>query len=377
MTRIYLDHAATSPLRTEARAAMREAAEAVGNPSSLHSFGREVLRYVDEARDAVARVFGAEFAEVVFTSTGTEAANLAMLGTALAHRGRRTRILASAGEHPCVLQTSKLLERLGFQLETVPVDRIGRMDVDALERALGDDVLLLALMHANNELGTRQPLAEATERAHRFGALVFTDAVQTFASEPWNAPGVDMASMSAHKFGGPQGVGALWVRAGLEVTPLAVGGAQERERRAGTENWLALAGIPAALASIDAGSEAALKAACREAFLDAVVTGGSRTPALSVPTSEDALPGHLHLRFPGMSAESLLIALDREGVAAGSGSACSSGAVEPSHVLRAAGFSEKEQREGVRFSFGWNSTLEEAREAGKRLRKVVEQIAGR
>lgn len=372
-SRIYLDHAATSPLRAEAAEAMRAAMDGVGNPSSLHAFGRDTLRYVDEAREAVAATFGGGFAEIVLTSGGTEAANLAVVGTALAHAGSRRRVLASAGEHPCVLQTEAMLARAGFQLETVPIDRVGRIDLDALERALDDDVLLVALLHANNELGTRQSVAEAAELAHRVGALLFTDAVQTFGAEAWtvDALGADLASMSAHKFGGPLGVGALWVRGGVQVTPLVRGGAQERERRAGTENWLALAGVAPALAAVDVREESARKAACREAFLGAL---GS-APIASVPSSV-ALAGHLHLRFPGIAAESLLIALDRSGVAAGSGSACSSGAVEPSHVLRAAGYGEKEQREGVRFTFGWSTRVEDAAEAGRRVAEAVARIRG-
>ncbi|MCB8932187.1 MAG: cysteine desulfurase [Fimbriimonadaceae bacterium] len=375
MTPIYLDHAATSPLRPESRAAMHAVEGEVGNPSSLHGYGRRVLRFVDEAREAVARAFGGAFAEIVFTSGGTEAANLAVVGTALAHQGTRRRVLASAGEHPCVLQTAPLLERLGFRLETVPIDRVGRLDLDALRDALGDDVLLVALMHANNELGTRQPVADAARLAHHAGALLFTDAVQTFGAETGSVEdlGADLASMAAHKFGGPLGVGALWVRGGVEVEPLLRGGAQERERRGGTENWLALAGVPAALSAVDPVAEAAGKAACRAAFLGAL----EGAPVRSVPEEEGVLPGHLHVRFPGVSAESLLIALDRLGVAAGSGSACSSGAVEPSHVLRAAGYDEREQREGVRFTFGWSSTVEESREAARRVSEAVRRILGR
>ncbi len=372
MTRIYLDHAASSPLRPEAREAIAAVAGDVGNASSLHAFGRRALQVVDEAREAVARALGGVFAEVVFTAGGTEAANLALVGAALAHEGKRRRILASAVEHHCVLHAAPLLERLGFQMETVPVDRQARIDLDALERAMGDDVLMVALQHANNELGTRQPVEEAATLARRHGALLFCDAVQTFAAEPWTVGDLraDLVGLSAHKFGGPLGVGALWVRGGVSVQPVVRGGAQERERRAGTENWMALAGLPAALAAVRPCEESERKARCRRAFLESLPA----EPVLSAPDLAHALPGHLHLRFPGISAESLLMVLDRFGVAAGSGAACSSGAIEPSHVLRACGYSEAESQEGVRFTFGWDSCEEQAAEAGRRTGRAVAQI---
>lgn len=372
MTRIYLDHAATSPLRPEARSAMQALADDLGNASSLHASGRQALQIVDEAREALADTLGGEFAEIIFTATGTEAANLALVGAALAHTGSRRRILASAGEHHCVLHTAPLLAKLGFDLQLMPVDREARLDLGALEAALGDDVLIVAAMHANNELGTLQPVAEAAALAHRWGALLMCDAVQTCAASAWTVAdlGADLVSVSAHKFGGPQGVGALWVRGGVSVAPMVLGGAQERERRAGTENVWALAGVAPALSAVREADEAANKLRCREVFLG----GLEPKPAPSVSDFSGVLPGHLHLRFPGISAESLLMVLDRMGVAAGSGAACSSGAVEPSHVLRACGYDEAESQEGVRFTFGWDSTEADAREAAKRTSEAVTQI---
>lgn len=385
----YLDHAATSPLRLEAKQAMASAQDSgAANASSLHTFGRAALRWVDEAREAVARRLGSEFAEVVFTGSGTEAANLAVVGTVLAHKGSRRRVLVSAVEHHCVLHCAPLLERLGFQMETVPVDRYARIRLDALENALGDDVLMVALMHANNEFGTRQPVAEAAALARRFGAAMFVDAVQTFGGERWTVDelGADLVSLSAHKFGGPLGVGALWVRSGHTVEPLVRGGGQERERRAGTENWPGLWALGAALGALEKTEcdlppgvvtpDATHKAELRAAFLETLRASACVAPVLSVEELGACLPGHLHVRFPGLSAESLLIAFDRKGVAAGSGAACSSGAIEPSHVMLAAGYTEQEAREGVRFSFGWDMSVPQARDAAGVVGEVVARVAG-
>lgn len=366
MRRIYLDHAATSPLLPEVREAMLPWLDA-GNPSSLHAEGRRAKDAIDEAREAVSNALGCDFGEVIFTSGGTEAANQAVVGSALAHTGPRKRVLLSAAEHHCVLHTEKTLRRLGFEVELVPVDQYGRLDLGALESALGDDVLLVAAMHANNELGTVQEISSVAERVRGCGALLFVDAVQSFRRIPF-APrelGCDLLAVSGHKIGGPKGVGALYIRGGVKPSPILVGGGQEREVRAGTENVAAIAGFGVA-AQLPKGSSASVRDHFERCAGDRVVW--------TLPPSVPRLDGHSHFRVPGVRAESLLILLDRLGVSASAGAACSSGAVEASHVLRACGMTEEEAREGIRFSFGSQTTLGEAEDAANRLTQAIDRI---
>ncbi len=380
--RIDLDHAATTPLRPEVREAMLPWLDHGGNPSSLHAEGRRARAALDLAREQVARRMGCEFAEVVFTSGGTEACNLATVGWALALEGPG-RVMVSAAEHACVWGVAPLLRRLGFEVESVPVDRWGRPVFGAVD---GEAPLLVAAMVANNELGTVSPKPDVP------GAALFRDAVQ--APGPTDA---DLVAIAGHKMGGPRGAGALIVRAGTRIRPLVAGGAQERERRGGTEDVAAIVGLGAACAlpPVDLRS-------VRDAFLDSLSPPGERgrgeesssdrgvayAPTAphpfpsppegrgvveSVPHSE-TLAGHAHVRFPGVEAETLLLALDRAGVAASAGAACASGAQEPSHVLIACGWTPHEAREGVRFTFGWTNTVAEAREAAARVRAVVERL---
>lgn len=352
MSRLYFDHAATSPLLPEAREAMLPWLDS-GNASSLYSEGRAARSAIDEARETLSTTLGCLFAEVLFTSSGTEAANMALVGAALANEdSRRKRILMSAVEHHCVLETRPILERLGHEVELIPVDRQARVDLDALESSLGDDVLLVSVMHANNEIGTIQPARQISDLAHKVGALTHCDAVQTFRTLSWKFSDLDadIITISAHKIGGPKGVGAIYTRAGVILKPIIVGGGQEREMRAGTENVAAIAGFAAAVRSASP-----LSSVARDAFVADVEDAIWTTPFA------ESLPGHAHARFPGVSAESILIRLDRMGLAASSGAACSSGSLEPSHVLQACGYSEGEAKEGVRFTFGRSTSVEDAR----------------
>lgn len=353
MKRIYLDHAATTPLRPEVREAMLPWLDHGGNPSSLHAEGRRARAAIDDAREKVARRMGCEFAEVVFTSGGTEACNLALIGRALANEEPRRRILISAAEHACVQATVPMLGRLGYSVELIPVDRWSR----PILPELGEDVLLVAAMSANNELGTISPVSEIAETVRAAGATYFCDAVQ--APTQTNA---DLVAIAGHKMGGPRGVGALIVRAGTRVSPFVMGGAQERERRGGTEDVAAIVGLGAAC-EIDAPDLAPI----RNAFLDAL-QGTSMIE--SVPRAE-TLPTHAHVRFPGVEAETFLLTLDRSGIAASAGAACASGSVEPSHVLLACGWPIEEAKEGIRFTFGWTNTPEEAKEAAERIRRLL------
>jgi cysteine desulfurase len=376
MRRIYLDHSATSPLVPEARDAMLPWLDA-GNPSSLYLEGRAARAAIDSAREVLSEALACSFGEVLFTSSGTEAANLAIVGSAMAGlEGSRKRILFSAIEHHCVLETAPLLTRLGYEVELVPVSPEGVVDLAALERTLANDVLLVSVMHANNEIGTIQPVTQVATLCSAAGALFHCDAVQTLGVLPFkvSAIGADFVSLSAHKLGGPKGVGAIYVRAGVKPQPLSVGGGQEREMRAGTENVAAIVGFSAAVkAALADTTRAERMRIARDTFLSAL----SNLSSPSTLSPRSTLPGHAHLRFPGASAESMLIVLDRLGVSASSGAACSSGSLEPSHVLMACGYSEGEAKEGLRFTFGPSTGVEEASEAAERVIRAVKQVASK
>lgn len=374
MERIYLDHAATTPLAPGVLGAMEPwIAERCGNPSSLYFEGRQAKAAIDRAREIVSRTIGCLFGEVLFTSSGTESVNTGIIGAALAQdRLRRNRVLLGAAEHHAVHATQSMLERLGYKVEAIPVDREGVVHASALEPLLAEDVLLVAVMHANNELGTLNPVSDLAQLAHRVSSLFLCDAVQTLGSIPVDVRtmSADMMAFSAHKLGGPKGVGALYIKGGLKIKPLIVGGGQEREMRAGTENVAGILGFGSAL---ECPTDPESKRSCRDSFLDELTSLRSDWEA----TTKDrnlTLPGHAHIRFPEISAESMLILLDRMGISASSGAACSSGSLEPSHVLLACGFSEREANEGLRFTFGRGNTIDEAKEAARRVAEAADHI---
>lgn len=342
---VYLDYNATAPLRPEVVTAMAEALGRVGNASSLHAFGRGARAAVERARAQVAALVGAEPAEVHFTAGGTESDNWALVAS-----GRR-RLLVSAGEHEALLAAAPDAER-------VPLTAEGLLDLEALERLLaaGEAPALVSVQAANNETGALQPLAEVAVLARRHGALLHSDAVQAAGKVPFDAAalGLDLLSLSAHKLGGPQGVGALVVRGGLEPRPLLRGGGQERRRRAGTENVAGIVGfgLAAELAAAELG-ETAARAAWRDAFEAGL---RARVPGAAIfAEGAPRLPNTSCFALPGRSAETLLIALDLAGFALSSGSACSSGRLAPSHVLAAMGVPEELARGALRLSFGWAS----------------------
>lgn len=375
MKRIYLDHAATTPLSHAAREAMLPWLDS-GNASSLYAEGRAAKDALDASREVVSEALGCHFAEVVFTSGGTEAANLAIVGAALSNEdSRRSRVLLGASEHHCVLHTAALLGRLGYRVEFIPVDREARIDLQVLSDMIADDVLLVSAMHANNELGTINPIREIVSLVHAKGALLHCDAVQSFLKPemPWqvNDLNADLVTVSAHKVNGPKGVGAVYTRAGVKLKPIVGGGGQEREVRGGTENVATIAGFGAAVRDHRANPRQAPTEA-RRILLEWLL----RLDAVPTVSQALTLQGHIHVRFPGIAAQTLLIALDRVGVSASSGAACSSGSVEPSHVLIACGYSEKEAPEGLRFTLGPETTPTDAQEAAKRIIKVLLQIRG-
>jgi cysteine desulfurase len=358
--RIYLDHNATTPLTPAVLEQMtRTLADVWGNPSSVHHFGQKAKAVLDDARAEVAQLIGAEPTEVVFTGSGTESDNLAVRGAAeaLLPAGRR-HIIVSAIEHEAVLNTVKALAKRGWQVTLLPVDDRGIVDVDALRQALTDDTALVSVMHANNEIGTIQPITALAALTRERGALFHTDAVQSAGKIPIDVRtlGVDLLSVSAHKFCGPKGVGALWIRRGLRLVPVLTGGKHERSRRAGTENVAGIAGMGAAAldARLRLDTEGTRLSALRdhlEASVLATIPGtavnGAREPRVGNTTN---------ISFDRIEAESLLIALDLEGIAVSTGSACSSGTLEPSHVLKAMGLPVHRTQNSIRFSLGKDTT---------------------
>ncbi len=356
----YLDHAATVPLRPEVAAAMAEVhAELLGNPTGSHPPAQRARRLLEEARDEVAAFLGRDPGQVVFTSGGTESANLAVLGTvdaALSERGEAV-VLSSAVEHPAVRQSCRAAARLGADARELPVDRAGVLDLDALARTLSSRVALVAIMAANNETGVVQPVADvvAAVRRRAAHAAVFSDAVQAapFLDVAQVTAGADLVSLSAHKVGGPVGVGALAVHPGVALTPRQHGGGQERERRSGTQDVAGAVGLATSLRltaderAATAGRVEGLRDRLAAGLLDALPEA-HRT----VPAGVAVLAGHLHLCLPGLEREELLVALGAEGVCVSGGSSCASGALEPSHVLAAMGVPADLAEGAIRFSLG-------------------------
>jgi cysteine desulfurase len=377
----YLDYAASAPLRTEALAAMLALLERpAANPSSQHGQGRAARAAVETAREQVAALVGAAPAEVVFTSGGTEADNLAAKGTVLARPAQDRHLVCSAVEHHAVLDAAAWAEAdAGARVDLAPVDGQGRVDPDRLAGLLQPGrTALVAVMAANNEVGTGQPVAAVADLAHAAGAVLLCDAVQAagLPGVDLAGDGIDLLALAAHKLGGPTGVGALVVRSGTDLRPLLHGGGQERGLRSGTLPAAAIAGFgaaaEAALADRRSGAATAL-AALRSRLLAGL---RALAPELEVNGDPDpGLPGLLSVRFPGRRAEDLLLLLDRHGVACSAGSACASGAVTPSHVLVAMGRSPAEARETVRFSLGHASTQAEVDAAVSAVAQALDVLA--
>jgi cysteine desulfurase len=348
-----------------------------GNASSIHHFGQRAKAVLDDARTSVADLIKADPSEVVFTSGGTESDNFAIRGVAeaLEASGRR-HLIASSIEHEAVLNTFKALARRGWTTTLLPVDSSGIVAPAALEAALTDKTVLVSVMHANNEIGTIQPVAELARLAHARGALFHTDAVQSVAKIPVDARGlgVDLLSLSAHKFNGPKGAGALWIKRGTRIGAILTGGKHERNRRAGTENTAGIAGLGVAArrAAAKLTTEAARLAALRDRLEQEIL---ARVPNTAVNGTRDArVPNTTNISFEGVEAESLLIALDLEGIAVSTGSACSSGTLEPSHVLRAMGLPTHRTQNSIRMSLGAGNTDAEIDYLLEKLPKVVEKL---
>ena len=376
--RTYFDHNATTPVDPlVVEAVVRALTEDFGNPSSVHHFGQRAKALLDEARSAVSDLIGAEPAELVFTSGGTEADNLALRGAAeaLEPTGRR-HLIATGIEHEAVLNTLKALARRGCTTTLLPVDASGVVDPAALEAAITDQTAVVSIMHANNEIGTIQPIAELTAIAHARGALFHTDAVQSVGKIPVDVAGlgVDLLSLSGHKFNGPKGAGALWIRRGTRLVATMTGGKHERNRRGGTENVPGIAGLGAAarLARQKLTAESARVGALRDRLEQGILerVGGTAVNGAGSPR----VPNTTNISFDRIEAESLLIALDLEGFAVSTGSACSSGTLEPSHVLRAMGLSSHRTQNSIRFSLGSGNTEAQVDSLLSTLPAVVDKL---
>jgi cysteine desulfurase len=373
-TRVYLDHNATTPLDPAALEAMLPyLRESYGNPSSLHWFGQRARAAVEEAREQVAALVGATAPEIVFTAGGSESDNMALRGALAVASGPRRKLVTTAVEHHAVLNTAKALRDEGHPVEIARVGEEGRLDIDDLRAKVDDATLVVSVMLANNETGVMQPVAEAARLAHERGALVHCDAVQGGGKTTLDvrALDVDLLTLSAHKLYGPKGTGCLYVRRGTKMAPLVRGGAQERNRRAGTENVAGIVGFGAAAARARqaVASERPRIAALRDRLELALleVPGAHRNGA------EPRVANTANASFEGIDAEALLIALDLEGVAASTGAACAAGGIEPSHVLKAMGFSAERVQSSLRLSLGRATTEAEIDYAAGVIAAAVER----
>ncbi|REB09941.1 cysteine desulfurase [Sporosarcina sp. BI001-red] len=377
-TPIYLDHAATTPIRPEVAEVYMETMKTVpGNPSSVHSHGRAARKSVDDARQQLARSIHAEPSEIILTSGGTEADNLAVTGTVMSRSHLGKHIITTTIEHHAVLTTCEALEKNGFDVTYLPVDRNGRVTVQQVVEALREDTILVTIMYGNNEVGTVQPIEEIGQLLKGHQTLFHTDAVQAYGVLPLNVNElhVDLLSVSSHKVNGPKGVGFLYQRKGIDLFPIMHGGSQERKRRAGTENVPAIVAFAKAV-QISANEQ--LEKAVRYSLFQTIMKDEFQQEKVeyeqTVEEGVPVLPHIFNVYFPGTDIESLLVNLDLDGVSVSSGSACTAGSLDPSHVLLAM-FGEKSARlrSSVRFSFGYGLTEDDVQQAAKRIAHIVKR----
>jgi len=376
---IYLDHAATSPMNGQVIEAMTTAMKEVfGNASSIHKAGREARKYLDDARELLAKSIGAQAGEIIFTSGGTEADNMAILGTVYARANEGKHIITTQVEHHAVLHTCEKLERDGFEVTYLPVDQKGRVAIEDVQKALRDDTILVTIMYGNNEVGTIQPIAEIGALLREHSAIFHTDAVQAYGLESIdvNELQVDLLSVSAHKINGPKGVGFLYQKAGTPLASYALGGAQEKKRRAGTEN------IPAIIAfatAVQVANELREEKRSLYNHFKQIMLAVFSQEKLAFHVNGDevySLPHVLNISFAGMEVESFLVNLDMAGIYVSSGSACTAGSIDPSHVLVAMfGQSAEELRNSIRFSFGQGLTEKDIQDAAEKTAQIVKKLA--
>ncbi len=376
---IYFDHAATTPLCSEALEKMLPYfTETFGNPNSQHVFGRDAVKSVDDARDSIAKIINCKPNELYFTSGGTESDNWALRGAAHAHSGKGKHIVISPIEHAAMIATAKTLQKEGFEIEFMKVDEEGFVDLEHLKSIVRDDTIFVGCMMANNEVGTIEPIKEIVEIAHAHGAICFTDAVQAAGVLKIDVKdlGVDMLSMSSHKIYGPKGLGALYIRNGLKVDSILTGGHQERMKRGGTTNVPAIVGYAEAFRIADRELEqnAVYVSKLRDHFIQRIL---NEVPYVKLNGPKDGskrLPANADFSFRYIEGESILFSLDLAGIAVSSGSACSSGSLEPSHVLLSLGLPEGLAHGSIRFSFGKHNTMEEVDYAVDVIKDAVDRL---
>jgi cysteine desulfurase len=377
LPKVYLDHSATTPVRPEvARLVMEYMTEKFGNPSTLYFYGREAKKAVEKAREQVAALIKADSEEIIFTSGGTEGDNLAILGIARAYAENGQHIITSAVEHHAVLEACRSLEQQGFRLTVLPVDEDGRVSVAELEKALSPDTILISIMHVNNEVGTIQPVEEIGKLARQRGVILHIDGVQSVGKVPVDigALQADLLTGSGHKIYGPKGTGFLYLRKGIKLAPLVWGGGQEKAYRPGTENVAGIVGLglAAELAGQELHTEMPRLATLRNMLIKGLQENIPDTK-LNGP-QVGRVPTNVNLRFAGVEGEALLQALDLKGICASSGSACSAGAVNPSHVLLAMGLSRAEAKSSLRMTLGRDNTEEQVAYVLEQLPPLIERL---
>lgn len=377
MKKIYFDHSATTPVDSDVASLMMEyMTEKFGNPSSIHSFGREVRKSVDEAREKLARLIGANANEMFFTSGGTEADNLALKGIAFANRKKGNHIITTSIEHHAILHTCEYLEKQGFTVTYLPVDENAMVRLEDVEQAITDKTILISVMFANNEVGTIQPIKEIGKLAREKGIYFHTDAVQATGNYPIDVKeyNIDLLTLSGHKFHGPKGIGALFVRRGVKIDAVQHGGGQERSLRAGTENVPGIVGLgkAAEIAMRDMEKKVAHVTALRDKLIKGIM---SKVPDVKLNGHPvQRMPGSANFSFMYVEGESLLLNLDLKGIAASSGSACTSGSLDPSHVLLAMGLTHEVAHGSLRISLGRGNTEEEIDYCLEILPEIVERL---
>lgn len=379
MNKIYLDNAATTPVAPEVFEAMKPyLTEYYGNPSSVYTTAQEAARSVSEAREKVAALIGADDREIIFTSGGTEADNFALKGAALALKEKGKHIITSKIEHHAILHTCEYLEKyLGFEITYLDVDEKGFVDPEEVRKALRDDTILVSIMMANNEIGTIEPIKEIAEVVKERDIYFHTDAVQAVGQIPVDVKDlkVDMLSLSAHKLNGPKGVGALYLKKGTKIAPLISGGAQERQRRAGTENVPGIVGLGKAAELVKENLPE--KASKLRTLRDRLISGVEESideVILNGPRGEKRLPNNVHFCFRYVEGESILLNLDMLGIAASSGSACTSGSLDPSHVLLAIGHPHEIAHGSLRLTLGIYNTTEDVDYVLEVLPGIIQKI---
>lgn len=377
MKRIYFDHSATTPVDAEvAKLTVEYMTEKFGNASSVHAFGREARKAIDEARDKVAALLNANSNEIFFTSGGTEGDNLALKGIAFANRKKGNHIITSAIEHHAILHTCEYLEKQGFTVTYLPVDEYGMVSIEELKNAITDKTILISIMFANNEVGTIQPVKEIGQLAREKGVYFHTDAVQAVGSYPIDVKelNIDLLSFSGHKFHGPKGIGGLYVRKGVRIEAIQHGGAHERNMRAGTENVPGIVGLGKAceIAKNEMDKKIAHISALRDKLIQGVMEKIPHTKLNGHPTKR--LPGSANFSFLFLEGESLLLNLDLKGIAASSGSACTSGSLDPSHVLLAMGLTHEVAHGSLRLTLGRGNTQEEVDYCLEVLPEIVDRL---